>query len=111
MIRAALIKDSVQLEPAYSSEVQSITITVKGVKTDLMLEELRVLHLDPQAAEGDWKCDLRAPAPQGHTSSNKPHLLVMPLPMDQALGHMSLWGTFVFKPPQHPVPMRMLWMC
>ena len=79
-------------------------------QADMVLGELRVLHLDPQATEGDsvthWvEFDHRrsqSPPQQWHTSSNKVTLVVS-LPMGQAFKHMNLWDLFnhLFKPPHH----------
>ena len=85
-----------------------------SIQTDMVLGmELRVQHLDPQAAEGEcytgpsisiW--DLKA-WPQWHTSSNKAtltftrqYLLIVTLPM-------SLWEPFSFKPPNCTGPHRL----
>ena len=74
------------------------------MQADLVLEEPRVLYLDPQAAKGDCVHsgqslsvgDLKATPTvthvlqQGHTYSNKTTLLIVPLPMGQAFKHTSL---------------------
>lgn len=74
----------------------------------MVLEELRILHLDMQAAErgrlsgGDLKAH-----PQGNTlsptkgtpSPTRPHLLMVPFLMNQAFKHKSLWGPNLFEPP------------
>ena len=94
------------------------------VKADVGLEkELRVLHLDLQAAEGDCvlhlgvssENEISKPAStmtlpprsyllqQGHTYSNKALPPNKPLPIHQAFKHMSsLWRPFLLKPPQMP---------
>jgi hypothetical protein len=40
---------------------------------------------------------------QGHTYSNKAHLLVEPLPMGQAFKHRSPWEPFLLKAPQSAI--------
>ena len=62
----------------------------------MRLEELRFLLLDPKAARR---------RPQAHPysetlTSARPHFPIVPIPMDQAFTHRSLWGPNVFKPPQ-----------
>jgi len=78
---------------------------------DRVLEKgLSVLHLDQQAARGelDWASEISKPTLSWHTSAHKttptptrPHLPRVPLPMDQAVKHMSLWKPCLFKPPHH----------
>ena len=64
----------------------------------MVLEELRVLYLDLQSTESDSdtlaRLELRrpqSPPSSGTPLPTRPHLLIMPLPMD-------LWGPFSFKP-------------
>jgi hypothetical protein len=76
------------------------------MQADRVLKEMRVLHLDPQAAE-DWIpywVELEHQRTQilperWHISSHKathiptkPYLLIVPLPMGQAFKYTSLWG-------------------
>ena len=76
-------------------------------------KELRVLQLDPQAAEGvcvpHWSSlsmgDLKAHLHSDAFPPTWPHLLIVPLPIGPAFKDMSLWGPFLFKPP-HPPPSR-----
>jgi hypothetical protein len=68
-------------------------------------KELRVLHLNLQAAEGNYTGHnlslrgLKNPPSQQHIFPNKatstptrPHFLIVPIPMGQAFKHMSIWG-------------------
>ena len=90
------------------------------MQADVVLEELRVVCLEPQ--ESGEECHTG----RGHTFSNKAtstptrtYLLIVPFPIGQAFKHMglwvhsysnqhrdkvfkymSLWGPFLFKPPQ-----------
>jgi hypothetical protein len=65
-------------------------------------KELRVLHLDQEAAEvtvshtryGLSKDLKTTPTP------TRPHLLIVPLLMSKAFKHMSLWELILVKPPQ-----------
>jgi hypothetical protein len=79
-----------------------------AVQTDTVLEkELRVLHLDLQAA-GDcvpYPAQLKHRRPQRLPQSDtlpltKPHLLIVPFPMGQEFKHMNQWRAFSFKPLQ-----------
>ena len=65
-----------------------------SVQADVVLEkELRVLHWDPQAAEGDCVPTLgMAFSNKASPTPTRSHLLIVPLPMDQAFKHMRLWG-------------------
>lgn len=65
----------------------------------VLVKELRVLHLNLQAAEGNCvtlaRLELIRPqslAPQWDTSSNKARLLKVPLPMGKALTHWAMYG-------------------
>ena len=76
----------------------------------VVLEELRVLHLDAKAAEGNcplWavrrelrfhtgqslsRGDLRAHLHSDTLPSTWPHLLIVKLSVGQAFKHRSLWG-------------------
>jgi hypothetical protein len=72
-------------------EVRSIIIMEESMaafrQADIALEEPRVLHLDPQAAEGDCmqtghSLSIKASAPTVTYFLQKgPHLLIVPLPM------------------------------
>jgi hypothetical protein len=70
----------------------------------MVLEEARVLHLDPKAAEGDCisYCMQFEPAKlvsQSHTFFIEATLIPNNItPHYQALKHMNLWGSFLFKP-------------
>jgi hypothetical protein len=72
-------------------------------------KELRVLHLDPQAAEGNWHTGYslnlgkKAPSPantviykcratKATPTPTRPCLLIVPLLMGQAFKHLNLWG-------------------
>lgn len=83
---------------------------------DLMLErELRVLHLYPRAwGGGRWErhsgSDSASETPKAHplwhisysnkdTPTSRTHLIMLSLPVDQALKSLSLWEAFSFKPP------------
>ena len=73
-----------------------------GMQASMVLEELRVLRLDPQAVEGDYVILAKwaylrpqSPPPQWHTSSNKTtpthkriYLLIVPLSMTK---HSNTW--------------------
>ena len=94
-------KENIQLETTHS--FRGLVHYHRGgkhgsVQTDLVLEEPRVLHLPPQAAEGDW-----VPHREGcehiHKTSeptftvthfSRPHVLRVPLPM-------GLWWLVTFK--------------
>jgi hypothetical protein len=81
---------------------------VKAYRQTWCWRKLRVLHPDPQAAEGDWVHteyslsigDLKARFHRDTVPPARPHLLKVPVPMGQTLERMSLWGPFLFKPPQ-----------
>ena len=79
------------------------------MQADMVLQkELRVLCLDPQAAEGDCVHtgyilsigDLKVHPHNDTLPPTKTHLLIVPLPMGQAFKHMSLWA-MLFKRPQY----------
>jgi hypothetical protein len=56
MIKATLIKENISLGLAYSFRGlvhYDQGGKIGGIQSDLVLEELRVLHLDPKAAKGD----------------------------------------------------------
>jgi hypothetical protein len=94
-----------------------------GMQADMVLEELRILHLDSQAADVTatpfitWVSMIsQGPPPQRHTSSNKstptpsrPHLLIVPLLRGQAFKYMNLWEPYLFKPPYLPSLLCLLW--
>jgi hypothetical protein len=62
----------------------------------MMLEEPRVLHLDPKAAEGDseishWAELEHKTKPLNDTfPPTRPHLLIVPLAVSQAFKHLGL---------------------
>jgi hypothetical protein len=76
------------------------------MQADMVLQEPRDLHLDPQATERDsvphWHSlsigDLKAHPDSGSLLPTIPHLLIVPLE------HMSLRRTFLFKPPDNLLP-------
>ena len=79
------------------------------MQVDMGLEqELRVLHLDPKAAEGDsfshW-VELGVRSLKAHPDSDtlpptSLHLLIVLLRVGQAFKHMGLQGDNLFKPLQ-----------
>jgi hypothetical protein len=81
-----------------------------SIQADTVLErELRVLRLDLKAAEREpvhyTGSGLSVRDLKGHPHSDslppkRPHLLIVPLPMDQAYKHVNLWKLYLFKPPQ-----------
>ena len=75
----------------------------------MVLEEPRVLHLDPKVArrrlEFHTGRSLSIGSLEAHLHSDifpptRPYLLIVPLLMGQAFKHMNLWGPNLFKPPQ-----------
>jgi hypothetical protein len=67
------------------------------MQADMVLEEVRVLHLDPQAAEREratWPglnfLKLQSPPPSDTLPPTRSHGLIMPLPGDQTFKSMSL---------------------
>lgn len=79
-----------------------------SIQADIILEKkLGVLYLDPQAPEGDCVLHLLEPEhrrlqslPRQCTlSPTRPYLLIVSLPMCQALKHMRQWVPFLLKPP------------
>ena len=75
----------------------------------MVLEELRVLHLDLKTARWSIRFKtgrslsigaLKARPHNDTLPSTRPHLLIVPFPMGQAFKHMNLWRPHVFKPPQ-----------
>jgi hypothetical protein len=87
-----------------------------SIQADMALEKkLRVLHLDPQGAEINatlglaWTYMTSKLTPiviyflqQGHNYSNKATPSNNATPYGSRFTHMSLWGPFLFKPPQPP---------
>jgi hypothetical protein len=74
------------------------------VQAGMVLEkELGILHLDLQAAKGDcvphWE-DLKSHPNSDTLPPTSPYLLIVLLPMSQTLKHTSLWGPYLFKPPE-----------
>jgi len=68
----------------------------------LVLQELRGLHLDLEAAEGTGfhtRCSLSIGDLKAHPHSNTLPP-TRPFPMGQAFKHMSLWWPYLFTPPQ-----------
>jgi hypothetical protein len=84
-----------------ASEVQSIIIMVySSVQADMVMEELRVLHLVPKAARRrlnpHWALGQLKAHPYSDTlPPTRPHT-----PVGQAFKHKNLWGPYPFKPPQ-----------
>ena len=83
-----------------------------SIQADMLLEkELRILHLDPQAAgrERHWAWlglqKTSKPTPSDTLLPTRSYLLffqIMPLPGNQSSKYISLWGQFSFKPSQPP---------
>jgi hypothetical protein len=81
----------------------------------MVLEGPKVLHLDPKAAEGDRvpqsvELEHRSPQSLSHSGAlppTRPHLLIVPLPMDQAFKHVSLWWPYLFKSPHPPTSVNL----
>lgn len=82
------------------------------MQPDMVLEELRVLHLDPKAARRRLHSTVsRASKPtmthflqQSHASFNKAAPPNSAASFDQASKHMNLSGSFLLKPPQRAKP-------
>jgi hypothetical protein len=103
MTTATLIKENISLGLPYSSSHGG---RHGSVQADVALEELRVLPSYPQAPEGDCHpgcslsiADFKAFPHSDTLPPTKPYLLVVPLPMSQAITHLSLWEPNLFKPP------------
>jgi hypothetical protein len=83
------------------------------VQTSMVVEEPRVLHLDPQAARrktvlytghGLSIYNLKF-CPNSDSLTLRPHLLTVPLPMGRPFKHMNPWGPYLLKPPQWSLPL------
>jgi hypothetical protein len=124
MTRATLIKENISLELAYS--FRGLVHYHHGRKHGsmqaniLLGKELRVLHLDPKATEGDWIPDWAElehsetsnPTPtvthllqqvqQGQTYSNKVIPPNSATPYEPSIQTYDPWKPNIFKPPQCP---------
>lgn len=98
------IKENIELELAYSTEVQSIIM--EGSMADIVLEESRIPHSDLQATERKHQAwlehlKLQSPLPgthflqRGYTYSNKDMPSNIATPYEAVCGR----GDFLFKPP------------
>lgn len=85
-------------------------------KTDLLLEERRTLHLDPQAVGGRRGFEGVASKPHlhsatfpltSHSSSSKPRLPIMPLPMGPSIQIHESVGDIFIQTTTAPLPIQM----
>jgi hypothetical protein len=81
------------------------------MQANMMLGELRVLHLGLKAEEGDWNFTLglawayiwkvKAHPHSETLCSTRPLLLIVPHPIGQPFKYTDLWGPNLFKPTHH----------